>query len=231
MGGGMCGRFVLYSGPGILQSSFPIDASTVDEIAPDYNIAPSREVLVIVRRAGRNVLEAHVWGLVPFWARDKTIGGRMINARAETAAVKPAFRNAFKHRRCLIPADGFYEWQGEKGRKQPMFLALPDRRPFAFAGLWDTWDDRGREPLPYRSCAILTTEASESVRPIHHRMPVILQPEAYEAWLDPENRNVDRLQELLHASAVGELEAVAVSTRVNATRNNDPANIAPLSPS
>jgi putative SOS response-associated peptidase YedK len=131
----MCGRFVVISDLEKLQARFPIDVVAVDGVAPDYNVTPSRKILVIVRRDGGNTLEAHFWGLVPFWAKDKTVGSRMINARAETAAVKPAFRSAFKHRRCLIPADGFYEWKGETGPKQTMFMTLPDRGPFAFAGL------------------------------------------------------------------------------------------------
>jgi putative SOS response-associated peptidase YedK len=121
----------------------------------------------------------------------------MINARSETAASKPSFRNAFKKRRCLILADGFYEWKGEPGNKTPMLITLPDSSPFAFAGLWEIWDNKGEEETPYRSATILTREASESVISIHNRMPVILKPAAFDEWLDPDNHNVDALQDIL----------------------------------
>lgn len=168
----MCGRFVGFRRVEELMKHYPIDVTTV-EVTENFNVAPTQEVLAIVRHDNQNHLEKLNWGLVPFWANDKRIGGRMINARSETAANKPSFRTAFKKRRCMILADGFYEWKGKKGHKQPMFLTLPNGNPFAFAGLWETWDNKGKEPA-YRSCTILTREASESVRPIHHRMPVIL---------------------------------------------------------
>jgi putative SOS response-associated peptidase YedK len=136
-------------------------------------------------------LEKLHWGLVPFWAKDISIGIKLINARAETIASKPSFRNAFKKRRCLIPADGFYEWKGPKGQKQPMLITLPESKPFAFAGLWETWNKKDDQDTIYKSCTIITTEASDSVREIHHRMPAILKPEMYESWLDPLNQNIN----------------------------------------
>jgi putative SOS response-associated peptidase YedK len=136
-------------------------------------------------------LEKLHWGLVPFWAKDISIGNKLINARAETIASKPSFRNAFKKRRCLIPADGFYEWKGPKGQKLPMLITLPESKPFAFAGLWETWNKKDDQDTIYKSCTIITTEASDSVREIHHRMPAILKPEMYESWLDPLNQNIN----------------------------------------
>ena len=139
----MCGRFVGFRTLAELESFFPIDRTDC-EVAANFNVAPSQEVLAIVRREGANVLEKLHWGLVPFWAKDPSIGNRLINARSETVAQKPSFRSAFKSRRCLILADGFYEWTGPKGNRQPVYLTLPDEVPFAFAGLWEAWDDKGR---------------------------------------------------------------------------------------
>lgn len=220
----MCGRFVGFRRFEELAEHFPIDVADV-EVVENYNVAPTQAILAIVRQGKQNHLERLNWGLVPFWAKDKTIGSRMINARSETAAGKPSFRNAFKRRRCLILADGFYEWRGKKGDKQPVFLTLPDGNPFVFAGLWEIWDDKGRESPPYKSCAILTRPASESVRPIHHRMPVILKPEAYDAWLDPGNQDIDSLRLIIKDQIFTELTSVPVSKQVNAVRNNSPDNI------
>jgi putative SOS response-associated peptidase YedK len=140
-------------------------------------------------------------------------------------ATKPSFRAAFRKRRCLVLADGFYEWKGDKGNKQPMFLALPDGSPFAFAGLWETWDNNGKELNPYRSCTILTREASLSVQPIHHRMPVILKPEAYDTWLDLAIQDVGALQDVIRNQIHTELTAVPVSNQVNSIKNNNATNI------
>jgi putative SOS response-associated peptidase YedK len=223
----MCGRFVGFRPIKELQAYFPIDVANV-EFTPNYNTAPTQEVLAITRQEDQNHLEKIYWGLVPFWAKDKAIGSRMINARSETVATKPSFRVAFRKRRCLILADGFYEWKGEKGHKQPMFLTLPDRNPFAFAGLWEIWDNKGKEEVPYRSCTILTREASESVMPIHNRMPVILQPDSFSSWLDPDNQNVDSLHEIIKSQIFTELTSAPVSKQVNSVRNNRPDNIKPI---
>ena len=137
----MCGRFVGFRSLDGLKIYFPIDRATC-EVASNYNVAQSQEILAIIRQDGENRLEKLHWGLVPFWAKDTSIGNRMINARAETVSEKPSFRNAFRKRRCLILADGFYEWKGEKGGKQPLLMTLPDRKPFAFAGLWETWNSK-----------------------------------------------------------------------------------------
>jgi putative SOS response-associated peptidase YedK len=152
----------------------------------------------------------------------------MINARVETVETKPSFRNAFKKQRCLIPADGFYEWMGKKGQKQPIFLKRPDDAPFAFAGIWESWYKKDSNDPPYYSCTIITTAASESVKHIHHRMPVILRPEVYEDWLDPKNLDTSYLKEILLKRVVTDLVSYPVSKQVNAVRQNDPSNIKPV---
>jgi putative SOS response-associated peptidase YedK len=170
------------------------------------------------------------WGLIPFWAKDTSGASRMINARAETAATKPSFRAAFKKRRCLIPADGFYEWTGEKGRKQPWYLGLPNGQPFAFAGLYEFWKDKQGVDSDriHTSVTILTTAASQSVRKIHHRMPVILAPDTYENWLDPGLQDPETVNQMLNAGHVTELDSHPVSKMVNQVRNNSPECIKPI---
>ena len=222
----MCGRFVGFRRYEELVNHFPIERSNV-EVTANYNVAPTQAILAIVRHGRQNCLEKLHWGLVPFWAKDKAIGNRMINARSETVSGKPSYRTAFRKRRCLILADGFYEWKGTKGDKQPIFLTLPDGGPFAFAGLWESWDNMGKEPTPYRSCTILTREASESVLPIHNRMPVILKPEAFDPWLSPDNQDVRSLQYIMQNQVLTDLSSVPVSKRVNSVRNNSPKNIQP----
>ncbi len=223
----MCGRFVGFRKLEELKEFFPIDKSSC-EVTENYNVAPSQEILVIVRRREENWLDRFHWGLVPFWAKDISIGNRMINARAETVAEKPSFRSAFKKRRCLILADGFYEWHGEKGKKQPVFITLPDNKPFAFAGLWETWDDKGKSDSVYRSCTIITTAASNSIRQIHHRMPAVLKPEIYENWIKPNNQDIGLLENILEEQIETEFVYRPVSLQVNSVRNNDPTNIKPL---
>ena len=225
----MCGRFVGFRNVEELIKHFPIDVANVN-VAPNYNVAPTQEILAIARHDGQNHLEKIHWGLVPFWAKDTTHASRMINARSETVATKPSFRMAFKWRRCLILSDGFYEWKGVKGSRQPMFLTLPDNRPFAFAGLWETWNDRGSAPIPHRSSTILTREASQSVVPIHNRMPVILKPEAFEPWLDRDNQDVRLLHNIIRNQVYTRLKSVPVSGQVNSVNNNRPSNIRPLDP-
>ncbi len=222
----MCGRFVGYRNLDELKEFFPIDRANCD-VTANYNVAPSQEILAIYTNQGVNWLDKFHWGLVPFWAKDPSIGSRMINARAETVAEKPSFKNAFKKRRCLIIADGFYEWKGPKGQKQPMLITLPDKKPFAFAGLWETWNKKDPES-PYRSCTIITTEASESIRDIHHRMPVILRPEAYERWLNPANQNVSALKKILTTEYLTQLTSYPVSKQVNSARHNDSSCIDPI---
>ena len=221
----MCGRFVGFTNIEALKEQFPIDVANVDMVA-SYNVAPSQEILAIARYEGENHLVRFHWGLVPSWTKDVSIGNKLINARSETIATKPSFRNAFKRRRCLIPADGFYEWKKTKDGKQPVFLTLSDGKPFAFAGLWETWHDKENETA-YRSCTIITREASESMKEIHHRMPVILKQEAFKSWLDTKNQDIERLQEIIQNQIHTELVGVPVSNRVNSIRNNGPENIRP----
>ncbi len=223
----MCGRFVGFRSLNELKGFFPIDKAACEAIS-NYNVAPSQEILSIVKYEGENWLVKFHWGLVPFWAKDISIGNRMINARSESIAEKPSFRNAFKKRRCLILADGFYEWKGEKGHKQPMFITLPDHKPFAFAGLWETWNEKDDQDSIYKSCTVITTQASESIRDIHHRMPVILKPQIYEPWLDPDNQDVVELDNILKNEIITELLSYSVSKQVNSTRNNDSSCIEPI---
>jgi len=223
----MCGRFVGFRSLEQLKSFFPIDRAAC-EVTENFNVAPAQEILVIVKRNKENWLDMYHWGLVPFWADDTAIGNRLINARAETVAAKPSFRNAFRKQRCLIPADGFYEWKGKKGQKQPMFLRLSEDKPFAFAGLWETWHKKDEPAAPYNSCTIITTAASESVKAIHHRMPVILRPESYETWLDPKIQDRSQLNRILTDGIITDLESYPVSTQVNTVRNNSASNIKPI---
>ena len=160
------------------------------------------------------------WGLIPSWAKDPKMGAKLINARAETVAEKPAFRTAFRQRRCLVLADGFYEWQTQenKKQKQPYYIRLNDWQPFAFAGLWERWQDAEGEVI--ESCTLLTTEANELMCPIHNRMPVILDPKDYDVWLDPEVKQADVLQSLLHPYASEKMTAYPVSKAVNKPSND-----------
>ncbi len=225
----MCGRFVGFRKFEELNQYFPIDEADC-KVTASYNIAPSEEILAIYRQDNKNRLDRFHWGLVPFWAKDASIGNRMINARAETIAHKPSFKHPFKKRRCLIPADGFYEWTGKKGQKQPVYLTIKEKHPFAFAGIWDTWnkDKKDGSGSPYRSCAIITTPASESVCKIHHRMPAILRPEMYASWLDENNQDIIQLTDILQKGLITELVGHPVSTQVNSARVNDPGNIQPM---
>jgi putative SOS response-associated peptidase YedK len=223
----MCGRFVGFRKLEELKHYFPIDHANC-EAAANYNVAPSQEILAITRLEGANVLDMYHWGLVPFWAKDVAVGHKMINARSETVATKPSFREAFKKRRCLILADGFYEWKGEKGRRQPMFITTPDTSPFAFAGLWETWHDTQNQNAAYHSCTIITRDAVGVIRDLHHRMPVILHPDAYGPWLDPDTHDLETLTTLLQTKFLTDLVCHPVGKQVNSVRNNDPSNIRPV---
>ena len=186
---------------------------------PLFNIAPTQTVTAVRSGDHGRGLCSLKWGLVPSWADDAAIGSRLINARAETVATKPAYRQAFKSRRCLVVADGFYEWQKNGRRKQPYYIRLKDDRPFGFAGVWERWAKAGQA---IESCAIITTDANELVAGIHNRMPVIVPPEAYELWLSPETKEIELLQSLLRPYPAGEMAAYAVSTRVNSATCNEP---------
>lgn len=220
----MCGRFALIVDASVLADVFDVDPPR--EISPRFNIAPTQNV-GIVRTGSQGDREwATVrWGLVPSWAKDESIGARMINARGETVAEKPSFRAAVKSRRCLIPASGFYEWVKTGDGKQPHFIHFADARPFAFAGLWERWT-KGSEPLD--SCTIITTTPNDLVAELHDRMPVILPRDRFDEWLAPKPLSIDRLGELLVPHPAAGMEAYPVSTRVNRPGNDDPECIARL---
>jgi putative SOS response-associated peptidase YedK len=225
----MCGRFARYSFSRELERYFNALPPSF-EILPNYNVAPTQEIPVIIQQENDRYFKKRHWGLVPFWAKEISIGSRMINARVETVTSKPAFRTALKQRRCLIPANGFYEWQGKAGSKLPYYFHLPSVEPFAFAGLYEIWEDKEAPPKagPYKSCTIITTDASDSVKDIHNRMPLILKPEAYDKWLDPENKDPSRTEELLKTKYVRELKRYSVSKLVNRAENNSRQCIEPL---
>ncbi len=222
----MCGRFAQHSSLSVLKKSFEIQTVTC-EVTPSYNIAPTQRVPAIIHRGDQRLGVLH-WGLVPSWARDTSRAFSLINARAETLEDKPSFCRAYEKRRCLILADGFYEWKSDGRQKQPWYFTLKDGGPFAFAGLWETW--KGDEGCGYHSCTIVTIEADESMRKIHHRMPVILLPDMHAAWLDTENRDPKRLNKIIEDGRVRKLKYFPVSKRVNSPLNNDPSCIEPVNP-
>lgn len=220
----MCGRYTLITLADLV-NCFPWITTLPERIAPRYNIAPTQPILIIPND-NRSKFDHALWGLIPSWAKDPSIGSRMINARAETLDEKPTFRNALRRRRCLIPADGFYEWRKNRdGSKTPMRIRRRDGRPFAFAGLWEIWgDDKGNE---VRSATIITTAPNELVRPIHDRMPAILRPEFYDKWLSPDEVPPAEAKEMLKPFPANQLAAEAVSGRVNSPKAEGPDCIAP----
>jgi len=220
----MCGRFTLRTPAYKLAEAFGVEVRA--NLAARYNIAPSQDIAALRAQGdGQRELVMLRWGLVPGWAKDPAMGNRMINARAETVAEKPAFRAAFRQRRCLIPADGFFEWQKTPdGSKQPYLMARPDGEPFTMAGLWEHWQPPGTDE-PLETCTIITTEANETVAPIHHRMPVILSASDREAWLDPAPPSAEALAALLRPAPDDTLIAQAVARHVNNARHDDPACI------
>jgi putative SOS response-associated peptidase YedK len=213
----MCGRYTLSTSIDKLAEEFDLSGSLPD-LQSSYNVAPTQEVPAVMEGNGGRRLEMLRWGLIPSWADDPGIDNRMINARSETVAEKPSFRRAFKERRCLIPADGFYEWQKTNGSKQPFYFRMKDWRPFAFAGLWESWYGDGE----IRSCTILTTAANNLVGEIHPRMQVILPHEVYDLWLDSTVQDRDQLLSLLAPYPTEDMEAHPVSRRVNNPSNNEP---------
>ncbi|SDI64122.1 SOS response-associated peptidase [Natribacillus halophilus] len=216
----MCGRFTLYDQIKKIRERFGIDVSAVTDVDPSFNIAPSQSILAIINDGEQNRLGRLRWGLIPFWAKDTKIGYKMINARAETVAEKNSFKQAFKWRRCLIPANGFYEWTTTAGQKQPYHIQMQDGALFAFAGLWEKWTD-GEEDI--FSCSIITTEANDLMRDIHDRMPVILSREHEQKWLDPTMNDPEKATNLLQPFPANEMKAYQVSTNVNSPKNNHAA--------
>lgn len=221
----MCGRYTLTLSPEQLQEAIP-GLITPTDMAPRYNIAPSQPVAV-VPNDGQHRLDFYLWGLIPSWAKEPSISSRMINARGETLIEKPSFRSAFRRRRCLIPADGFYEWKQNPGSKSktPMYIKMKSGEPFAFAGLWENWNSPDGSNI--LSCTIITTTPNALVEPIHNRMPVILPREAYDRWLEPGEANPADLQELIRPYPAQAMTAYAVSTLVNRPENDLAACIQP----
>ncbi|MGA2570385.1 MAG: SOS response-associated peptidase [Terracidiphilus sp.] len=223
----MCGRFARRSTREVLADWFGVDLEELPPFAPSYNVAPQsvQPVVRLGRDTGEREFALLRWGLVPFWAKDAKIGYSTINARAEEAASKPAFREALRKRRCLVPADAFYEWtRSDPKNKQPFAFALRSGEPYAFAGIWERWTPKKGEAL--ESFSILTTDANEVLEPIHNRMPVILEPKDYKRWMEP--AALERLPvDLLRPFPAEQMIAWAVSSRVGNTRNNDPELLEP----
>lgn len=217
----MCGRFTLRTRTTALAEQFGGEPPA--ELGPRYNIVPTQSVAIVRAwpEVGGRQWQMVRWGLVPSWAKDVSIGNRMINARAETIADKPSFRTAFRRRRCLVPADGYFEWQKTDSGKQPFYLHLDDDRPFAMAGLWESWVNPATSQ-PLETCTIITTQANQVTRPIHDRMPVILSAGDYDLWLDPQVQDANRLDALLRPFEGSGLRADPVETYVNSPRNDDP---------
>ena len=230
----MCGRFTLASDAEALNQTFFDFAGPMD-LSPRYNISPTQDVAVIANTSTDTAespetgqVEFFHWGLIPSWAKDPKIGNRMINARSETLSEKPSFRNAYKRRRCLILADGYYEWRKIPGDrlKQPVYIRLKSQKPFALAGLWEVWQADGMDE-PLRSCTIITCPPNTLLEEIHHRMPVILPQDAYAEWLAPNQQSADTLQPLLVPYPGEEMVAYPVSRFVNRPTNDSPECISP----
>lgn len=209
----MCGRYTLAADRTTLSMTFP-EFDIPEKLSPRYNIAPTQPVPVVANTDTRRV-ELYRWGLIPFWAKDRTIGNKLINARAESLHEKPSFKHAYRRRRCVILADGFYEWYRDPNKKTkiPMRIRMKSEQPFAFAGLWETWQSEDTSHV--LTCTIITTEPNELMKRIHNRMPVILAPEAYDEWLDPADRSPDRINALLRPYDAAQMAAYPVSTMVN----------------
>jgi putative SOS response-associated peptidase YedK len=218
----MCGRYTLKATNEQILSEFKALRIQSNELRERFNIAPSQIIPVVRQNEQERELSDLKWGLVPSWAKDVSIGNRMINARGESLTEKPSFRNAFRSRRCLIPASGFYEWKREADKgKQPFYFYLKDKTVFGFAGLWEEWTDTETGEL-LESCTIITTEANEVLAPVHDRMPVILKSENYEEWLDPKNADTDDLQRLLKPYPEEEMLSHAVNRQVNSPSFDSP---------
>lgn len=238
----MCGRYASSRRPELLVEEFEVVAPVKEELRPDWNVAPTKKVYAVVARTSgeeppERTLTVMKWGLIPSWAKDPAIGSRMINARLETVTEKPSFKRAFAARRCLMPADGYYEWYTEEGpngkpRKQPFFIRPADGSSLAMAAIYEYWRDPAKDEEDPNSLvvtsSIITTSATDDVGRIHDRMPQIVPKEHWQAWLDPAMKDSDRALTLLTPATVGGLEAFPVSTNVNAVRNNGPELINPV---
>jgi putative SOS response-associated peptidase YedK len=226
----MCGRFVATATPAQLADYLHVDAIRTEALDPSWNVAPTDAVYAAAEnREHQRLLGTYQWGLVPFWAKDAKGGARMINARAETLTSK--FRRTFERRRCLLPADGFYEWEKlDDGKKQPWFIHRADGAPMVFAGLWEVWKPEGatEDDEPLRTCSIITTAANELLAPIHDRMPLVLNPQDFDRWLDRDLTDVESLRDLLVPGDPRSLVRYEVSPAVNSVRNNSGDLVRPL---
>ena len=223
----MCGRFTLSASPTSLTETFP-GFELPDQLTPRYNITPTQNVAVVANN-NPGKIDLFRWGLIPSWAKDPTIGNRMINARSETLSQKPLFRTAYRRWRCLILADGYYEWRKEPGGgvKTPFYIRMASEKPFAFAGLWEQWQP-SRDADAVLSCTILTCPPNEMLEQVHHRMPVILDYDAYDLWLEPNNQPPAEMNHLLKPYPADAMTAYAVSRLVNKPQNDTPACIQPV---
>jgi putative SOS response-associated peptidase YedK len=220
----MCGRFTFAISPELLAEIFGV--TILGDFTPRYNIAPTQQVLTIRGTEAGNRAAFMRWGLIPSWAKDLSIGSRMINARCESVQEKPAFRTAIRYRRCIVPANGFFEWEEEGGKKHPFYVRMKDGTIMGFAGIWDHWKNPEGESL--ETCSILTTASNRLIQPLHDRMPVILHPEEYNLWLDREVTNPESLKHLYQPYPADLMEMYPVSPLVNSPRNDSPACIEPL---
>lgn len=225
--GDMCGRFVQSHDASFYAEAFQVETIRADTLPSSYNVAPTDTVYAVAEHEAQRLLGSFRWGLIPWWAKDRKIGARNINARAETAAEKPMFRDSFAKRRCLIPADGFYEWQRLPKGKLPHYIYGADSRPLAFAGLWGSWKDPDTGDR-IQTCSILTGQPNDLVANIHDRMPVILADDVWEQWLDRDNDDVAMLRNLMTIYPKQALTAHPVATLVNKVSNNFEECIAPL---
>jgi putative SOS response-associated peptidase YedK len=221
----MCGRFTRATSAAGVAEAFGVEEISSD-LKPSYNIAPTQSVAVIISDGKKRLTEVR-WGLVPSWAKELAIGNKLINARAETITQKASFRSAFKKRRCLVVADGFYEWQKIGDGKRPVYIRLKSGKPFGMAGLYEMW--RSPEGEEVTTCAIITTEANELMQPIHERMPVIIPKDSEDLWLDPQVQDSEVVLNLLKPYPAEEMEAYPISKRVNSPANNSPDCIKPVS--
>lgn len=240
----MCGRYAASTDPDKLVEEFEIDEVSGPIPGPQFNVAPTNQVPAVLERSNKDSGEVSrrlsplTWGLVPSWAKDRKIGARMINARFESVAEKPSFRKAFTSRRCLLPADGYYEWYtqdappGVKAKKQPFFIHRSDGGLLVMAGLYEIWrdpqKDKDDDSAWLRTCTVITTSATDALGHIHDRMPMVIKQEAYQSWLDPKLNDADAALELLAVTDADALEAYAVSTQVNSVRNDGPELLEPL---
>lgn len=232
----LCGRYAAKKDPAVLAAEFDALDATEDQFRPDYNVAPTKNVVTVVQRHPRDEegnpdpdttvrsLRMMRWGLIPGWAKDKSVGAKMINARAESVATKPAFRSSLARRRCLVPAEGWFEWRRDGKNKQPFFMTTADGSSLAMAGLWTTWRDKEADPdaPPLVTCAVITTDAVGELTTIHDRMPLLVKPDDWGAWLDPDAEDVSKLLTSPPLDLIAELELRPVSDQVNSVRNNGP---------